>query len=242
VDSKISVGQQSCTVLTVPKDWELPPRHRDSWPFYTELGYLDYVFRRSTDNQTLYVGLYNPYGGDLAWPGEPFYSANKFAFNPGSNSLRTASEEQWNTAVPLEFVHGFLDSEVKGEIVYHRRLFPKKSSHASAMPSNTLGITSTRRDEPKWLTVFSFVDPPVNNRPPKQYSRILDFDIFRTASGQLMISGNATFSGVDPNTQDRLAPNGYAGYLAAKTGWYGDKYFVIPLENKKRKFLLCSMP
>jgi hypothetical protein len=225
VASEVSVGQQSCRVLTVPSDWKPPPQHGHLWPFSINLSYFGYELRQSKDNLTLYLGMYFPGGGDLATgSSERFYSENKFALKPGASSMRAASGEEWQAAVPFQFTNGSLISDQKDEIVYRGRVFPKKTPRAYAVPSKTY----------KWATVFSFAYPPVSNPAQKEYT--LYFEIFDLAAGQLMISGEAKFAGVGMELNRR------SDGLPARTGWYDDKYFVMPLENKKRKFLLCSMP
>jgi hypothetical protein len=185
VDTQVSVGQQSCAVLAVPTDWELPLKHRD-WLLAISISRFDrYELRRSKHNQTLYIRMYFNSRGGLPFGTENFYSENKFAFEPGSNSpMAGASEEQWQAAIPLQFTHEFLASDIKGEVIYRRKVFPKKSSQASAMPSNTY----------KWATVFSSADFSVSDPVPRENTGLLYFEIFDLASGQRIVSGEAKFS------------------------------------------------
>jgi hypothetical protein len=86
----------------------------------------------------------------------------------------------------------------------------------------------------KWLTVFSLSSTaPDDTRltgVKEPYSGQLYFEIYTLASAERLVAGNVRFSGGQPHE------------LTEDSGWYGDEYFILPLDGAKRRFLLCSVP
>lgn len=225
---KWSAAKGSCATWLVPAVWKVPRKNQSVWPLSFVVGRFDhYELRRSSSKGLLYMRLF--FSGTAR--GVPdFFSVNAYGLQPGSGSaMREIAEDQWRAATFLPFSKESLVQETETSVIFRGKKFAREGDRRDER-----AFTTRVSNQFKWLTAFTLSstapDDPHLTGVKEPYSGHLYFDVYNLASAGRIVAGEVQFSDGQPHE------------LTEDSGWYGDEYFIIPLDGGKRRFLLCSVP
>jgi hypothetical protein len=153
----------------------------------------------------------------------------KFAIDLiGKNSVRRISDAEWASAYPMAVIGGALLDPNKDETGVRYKDGPLLERSGPKWSGVGLNIPIRARLDPshRWAAVYSWdgFNIPENFMNPSSFSLRQKIrgdywiDIFNAASGQRLLKMTGSFKGISPDH-----------FLGFAPGWYGDRYFVMPL-------------